>query len=589
MAPSTRFTSRRPLPPSHKQRWAAILLPAFAGWITLWLGLRIWGPNLMPHGPTLHDEGRLLPSHQIRAPTYRLDPSFDVDAPPQTRRYTFNITQSLARPDGFLKTIYAVTGQMPGPLIEANEGDTIEVMVHNNIPLPSVNGNTTAAAAGEAHAAASTSIHWHGLIQNGTLAGPPTVRMDGIAGVTQCALAPGHSQQYRIPLTGQSGTYWWHAHVKDQLTNGILGPLIIHSHQEPYRRPFNYDTERILILQDWHHDDTAKMFDALVSPGGYNGSGVAPSPQASLINGRGYFDCDLLPVGERTPFCRTRWQPRRIFVKRGERVRFRLVNGGSHAQAYVSFDGWKPTLIAADGTGLVPNEVTRVPVHNGERYDVVLDFASRQGPSDFWLRSTLNTNCFATVDATLNRTALVAVHVIDDEEHYKSLLAAEEIDWNERTLPASKVKLPPLPNTTDWPDPLPTNCHDPTSDLLVPILAEQAPENRDPEALGIFNARFGSLTVVVAPNGTATATTPTPAPPQTANVSRFFVNNVTYDEALHLGAARLPLLASVAMTGSSADVVGRNDVAVIEAKDGKWVYDVVINNLDFGPGFAIDQ
>jgi len=56
---------------------------------------------------------------------------------------------------------------MPGPLIEANWGDTIVVHVRNSILD---NG---------------TSLHFHGIRQN------YTNEMDGVASITQCALAPG--------------------------------------------------------------------------------------------------------------------------------------------------------------------------------------------------------------------------------------------------------------------------------------------------------------------------------------------------------------------------------------------------------------
>jgi FtsP/CotA-like multicopper oxidase with cupredoxin domain len=45
-----------------------------------------------------------------------------------------------------------VNGQFPGPTIEANWGDWIEVTVHNNIS-----------------GSEGTAIHWHGMTQKGRL------------------------------------------------------------------------------------------------------------------------------------------------------------------------------------------------------------------------------------------------------------------------------------------------------------------------------------------------------------------------------------------------------------------------------------
>lgn len=45
-----------------------------------------------------------------------------------------------------------VNGQFPGPAIEANWGDWVEVTLHNNITGPEE----------------GTSMHWHGISQKGT-------------------------------------------------------------------------------------------------------------------------------------------------------------------------------------------------------------------------------------------------------------------------------------------------------------------------------------------------------------------------------------------------------------------------------------
>lgn len=61
------------------------------------------------------------------------------------RDFVFNITQGRAAPDGFLKPMMLVSGQLPGPLIEANAGDRIRVRV--NIQLESC----------------STAVYWYGI------------------------------------------------------------------------------------------------------------------------------------------------------------------------------------------------------------------------------------------------------------------------------------------------------------------------------------------------------------------------------------------------------------------------------------------
>ena len=89
-----------------------------------------------------------------------------------TITYDFNLTWVHASPDGFDRPVVGVNNQWPLPKIEGNVGDQVIVHVHNQL------GNR------------STSLHFHGLYQNGTQS------MDGPAGVVQCAITPGMSVTY---------------------------------------------------------------------------------------------------------------------------------------------------------------------------------------------------------------------------------------------------------------------------------------------------------------------------------------------------------------------------------------------------------
>jgi len=90
-----------------------------------------------------------------------------------TRYYTFTLTPGIANADGVDRDVLLINGQFPGPTIEANWGDYIEVTVHNQL------GNE------------GTSIHWHGLRQS------QTPWMDGVPSLSQCPIAPGASFTYR--------------------------------------------------------------------------------------------------------------------------------------------------------------------------------------------------------------------------------------------------------------------------------------------------------------------------------------------------------------------------------------------------------
>lgn len=49
-----------------------------------------------------------------------------------------------------------------------------------------------------------TALHSHGNFFNGTS------YYDGAVGTTQCAIPPGHTLDYHIPVDLQQGTYWIH-------------------------------------------------------------------------------------------------------------------------------------------------------------------------------------------------------------------------------------------------------------------------------------------------------------------------------------------------------------------------------------------
>jgi hypothetical protein len=68
----------------------------------------------------------------------------------ETRSYDFTIAECNIRPDGVeTKKAVCVNGQFPGPLIEANYGDMIQVKVTNKLQDE------------------GTSMHWHGFLQTG--------------------------------------------------------------------------------------------------------------------------------------------------------------------------------------------------------------------------------------------------------------------------------------------------------------------------------------------------------------------------------------------------------------------------------------
>jgi FtsP/CotA-like multicopper oxidase with cupredoxin domain len=134
-------------------------------------------------------------------------------------------------------TAWGYNGGTPGPLIEAVEGDRVRIYVTNKLAEP-------------------TTVHWHGMVvPNG---------MDGVAGLTQPAIAPGRTFRYEFTLQ-RAGTFMYHPHFDEmtQIALGMVGMFVIHPRARERRRVRDY----ALLLHEWKipigasRPDPLAMFD----------------------------------------------------------------------------------------------------------------------------------------------------------------------------------------------------------------------------------------------------------------------------------------------------------------------------------------
>lgn len=144
---------------------------------------------------------------------------------------------------------------LPGPTIEADEGDRIRVTV--------VNENEVMAA----------TIHWHGIHQKGT------VYSDGASAVTQCSLGPFQSQTYEFNAY-PAGTHYYHSHQGLTASDGLAGAIIVRPIDQ---EPFQYDEEREVVLMDYFSSTSLQKGSGLQSPQ-FKWIG---SPDSLLLNGKG--------------------------------------------------------------------------------------------------------------------------------------------------------------------------------------------------------------------------------------------------------------------------------------------------------------
>lgn len=232
-------------------------------------------------------------------------------------------------------------GAFPGPEIRVREGERLRVTLDNRLPEP-------------------TTIHWHGL--------PVPNAMDGVPGVTQAAVQPDDTFVYDF-VAEPAGTYMYHSHVGLQLDRGLVAPLIIEE-----RTPHvEYDRDYTLVLDDWLPDTPepasaragegmggmCRMMEGRESMMGQGGMMVRdparPEYAALLVNGR------------------TADDPPTFEVRRGERVRLRMINLGSATTFRVALAGHQLTVTHADARPVEPVTVNAVVIGMGERYDVLVE------------------------------------------------------------------------------------------------------------------------------------------------------------------------------------------------------------------------
>ncbi|TXT12863.1 hypothetical protein VHUM_01264 [Vanrija humicola] len=274
--------------------------------------------------------------------------------------------------------------------------------------------------------------------------------MDGAPGITQCPIRPGESFTYRFAASA-AGTYFYHSHYGNTMSDGLYGGLVVHSASEPLRLGRDYDADYLLFASDWYDTQSAAILDDLADVHkGYRGVPVVAMPDAIIVNGVGQVDCATtqagVPCAQKTAY--------ELALPAGSRVRLRIVNPGGHAMVRVSIDGHALQVIEADATALVPFATHEVPVNNGQRYSVVVALDQGEAGAAAVIRVNAATFC----QNPLVRFAGFGVLRYTDAE--------------------GSVGAAAPPQHTPWPDladPQTAPCADFDDTLLVPAIAEDAP------------------------------------------------------------------------------------------------------------------
>ncbi|KAK4547911.1 hypothetical protein LTR36_010630 [Oleoguttula mirabilis] len=293
----------------------------------------------------------------------------DIPITNVTRYYEFTISRGRISADGVLRDVMLINNQFPGPVVEANWGDWIQVIVHNNISNPFE----------------GTSVHWHGQVQKNS------PWEDGVPGATQCPIAPGHTYTYKYQAE-LHGSSWYHAHYSAQFTAGVAGPLIVHG---PSALPYDIDLGPVM-LSDWYH---IPYFSIVADAVGTNLSLIPPTSDSVLINGRGRFNCSDASYSSSDEWLSSNiksnitWTcvddaPLSSFrFQAGKTHRIRLMNHGANGVQRFSIDNHNLTVIATDYVPTVPYTTDVVTLGVGQRTDVLVTALGTRDAA-IWMRTS---------------------------------------------------------------------------------------------------------------------------------------------------------------------------------------------------------
>ena len=242
----------------------------------------------------------------------------------QTRRFELTVAEAeWELLPGVKTTAVTFNGTVPGPVIRVTEGDSVEVVVTNELSEP-------------------TSIHWHGLhVPND---------QDGVSGVTQDPIAAGSTYTYRF-MAPHAGTFMYHAHgpnSREQIDRGLYAPFII---DPAGSDTLAVDKEVTLTIGNWMIGDASGAMAGMDM--GEDNASMSMEYDYFTINGKSF------PATEA------------IEVQEGQLVRIRFLNPSQTVHP-MHLHGMDMAVIAKDGEPLAaPQRLNVVDIAPGDTYDVV--------------------------------------------------------------------------------------------------------------------------------------------------------------------------------------------------------------------------
>ena len=272
------------------------------------------------------------------------------NTPPHTVHYDLYVRDTMVNYTGKRKRAIAVNGQIPMPTLTFTEGDTAEIVVHNELDEV-------------------TALHWHGVFVPN--------QMDGVPYLTQMPIKPHTTYLYKFPIR-QHGTHWYHSHSGLQEQIGMHGAFIMNKRAE-------WDIPTIpIVLSDWIDMKPMEIDRSLHNQTDWFGIRKNTIQSYSEAIHSGHFKTKLTNEWKRmtamdvSDIAYDQFQVNgknesiHPEFKAGDKVRLRIANGGASTYFWLTYSGSKITVVATDGNDVQPIEVDRLLIAVSETYDVVI-------------------------------------------------------------------------------------------------------------------------------------------------------------------------------------------------------------------------
>lgn len=290
--------------------------------------------------------------------------------------YDLNIKDTIVNFSGKTKRAIAVNGQIPMPTLTFTEGDTAEIVVHNQLNE-------------------ETSLHWHGLLLPN--------RYDGVPNLTQMPIKPNTTHIYRFAII-QNGTHWYHSHSGLQEQIGMYGSFIMNKkvstssdgvEDKVWRKGIDDLPTIPIVLSEWTDYKPENVHRMLHNASDWFAIKKGTSQSYAEAIKAGHFKTklknewkrmlamDVSDVYYERFLMNGKNEQQLSQFKVGGKVRLRISNGGASTYFWLTYAGGKITVVANDGNDVEPIEVDRLLIAVSETYDVVVTIPNDKTSYEF--------------------------------------------------------------------------------------------------------------------------------------------------------------------------------------------------------------